>query len=137
MSDRKYSQNTHRKIVNNEGNPGSGTGNKIAPERSKVFTPVVGTRINIPVDKLATKGNAVSNAQQIERNRGAIQINQHQQSLLKVKDRNFVDTEYGNATEVYGNYIPDDDEYESAGVDDSYNYKQSADDLMKERARYS
>jgi len=167
MSDYKYSQTLDQRILNYKNNQG----NKIAPERSKVFTgagnPVSslprggtpmsalplstsgatrsdelrslgsGTRVNIPVDKLAIKGNAVSNAQQIERNRGAIQINQHQQSLLKVKDRNFVDTEYGNATEVYGNYVPDDDEYESASVDSSYNYKQSAEDLMKERAKYS
>ena len=82
------------------------------------------------------KGNPIANAQQIEKNRGNISVNKNQQAFLTLKDKNFIETEYGSSTEVFGNYAPDEDEYETTTVDKNYNYKKSADELMKERGDY-
>ena len=82
------------------------------------------------------KGSPVSNAQQIEKNRGNISVNRNQQAFLTLKNKNFIETEYGSSTDVFGNYAPDEDEYETSSVDKNYNYKKSADELMKERGDY-
>jgi hypothetical protein len=82
------------------------------------------------------KGNPIANAQQIEKNRGNISVNKNQQAFLTLKDKNFIETEYGSSTDVFGNYAPDEDEYETTTVDKNYNYKKSADELMKERGDY-
>lgn len=82
------------------------------------------------------KGNPIANAQQIEKNRGNVSVNKNQQAFLTLKDKNFIETEYGSSTNVFGNYAPDEDEYETTTVDKNYNYKKSADELMKERGDY-
>ena len=89
--------------------------------------------IRIPETELLFKGNPISNAQQIERNRGQVSVNKNQQSFLTLKNKNFIETEYGDNTNLFGNYVPDQDDYETTTQEPSYNYKKSADELMKER----
>ena len=89
--------------------------------------------IRIPETELLFNGNPISNAQQIERNRGQVSVNKNQQSFLTLKNKNFIETEYGDNTNLFGNYAPDEDDYETTTQEPSYNYKKSADELMKER----
>lgn len=89
--------------------------------------------VHIPEADLLLKGNPISNAQQIERNRGQVSVNKNQQSFLTLKNKNFIETEYGDNTNLFGNYAPDEDDYETTTQESSYNYKKSADELMKER----
>ena len=89
--------------------------------------------VHIPEADLLLKGNPISNAQQIERNRGQVSVNKNQQSFLTLKNKNFIETEYGDNTNLFGNYAPDEDDYETTTQEPTYNYKKSADELMKER----
>jgi hypothetical protein len=82
------------------------------------------------------KGSAVVNAQQIEKGRGALQINKRDQTLLTSK-QTFIEKEKtgGKIPGIDAHYV-DDDEYEAVSMskeEANYNYKKTAEDLMKER----
>ena len=69
-------------------------------------------------------------ADEIEKGRSTgLGIDQRDQSLLKDKSKCFMNLEQNFC---YG----DDDEYEPIKLDGEYNYKQSSEDLMKERAKF-
>jgi hypothetical protein len=69
-------------------------------------------------------------ADEIEKGRSTgLDINQSDQSLLKDKNKCFMSIDSGYS---YG----DNEEYEPIKLDGEYNYKQSSEDLMKERAKF-
>jgi hypothetical protein len=69
-------------------------------------------------------------AEDIEKSRNSgLGINQRDQCLLNDKSKCFMDLDSGYS---YG----DDDEYEPIKLDADYNYKQSSEDLLKERSKF-